>query len=67
MKTEKSSNNFRVISEDKLTVKNDYQTRTFIISHKHNEIGTFTMSSTSTVGALMQNLRAKLSQNKHSP
>ena len=67
MKTEKSSNNFRVISEDKLTVKNDYQTRTFIISHKHNEIATFTMSSTSTVGALMENLRAKLSQNKHSP
>lgn len=62
-----NNSNFRVISEDKQTVKNQYDCITFSIYHREFEIAKITMSIKCVVSDLMASLRHKLSLNKKFP
>lgn len=59
--------NFRVISEDKQTVKNDYNSLTFVIYHRDFEIAKVTLSSKCTVSDLMTAVRHSVAANKKFP
>lgn len=52
----------RQISEDKITVKKEYEIMTFTIFHNHSEISKVSIGSKSTVGDLMTTIRHKLSK-----
>ena len=55
------------MSEDKRTVKNDSQTRTFNIFYQHSEVAHVSLPSASNVATLMDHIRQKLSQKKYPP
>lgn len=67
IKTNPLSSNFRVISEDKLTVKNQYQLMNFSIYHHEFEVAKVSLSKKSLVSDLMQAVRHKLASNKKFP
>lgn len=67
MKTNPFNSNFRVISEDKLTVKNQYGFVNFHIYHRDFEVAKVSLSQKCLVSDLMSALRSKLAANKKFP
>lgn len=52
----------RVISEDKVTVKNEHEVSIFTIFHNHSEITKISVNPSATNGDLLTAIRRKLSQ-----
>lgn len=67
MKGNSLSSDFRVISEDKLTVKNQYELMNFNIYHHEFEVAKVSLSKKSLVFDLMNAVRHKLAANKKFP